>query len=301
MYKTCSHCSKLRQEGKLDLALHCNRCKGKGIIRKSEAYICNNCGGTLCLPLTGNSHKYPHGLIDAKISGGYESTYLTDMTTYEFSLCEKCLRVMFESFKIKPDVNDADGFSDYSYEKDLEWHKYVMWRDAGGQKEKFDKGICNKSEKCTNFAKWRFFFDGYLSIDTFCDECKEAEMDVYKDAIQPRDPVLLSELNNIPFYRSYEEIKTKSDLERIAFVYIDAMVKKYKSADNYIGLLYWKFLPQAIGEMLEGKKYEDGISLIFDSSSNLIVPAEKGNMLFAGGTLHWGKGLKQTPEMVEVK
>ena len=53
-----------------------------------------------------------HGMIDAHVSGGYESTpgnghgALDDCTTYTFSLCEFCCDWLFQQFKIKPTITD---------------------------------------------------------------------------------------------------------------------------------------------------------------------------------------------------
>jgi hypothetical protein len=75
---------------------------------KSEEYLCNLCGET-CL-LGHGEEKYPHGMIDACVGGGYESTpgngcgALDDLTSYTFSLCEFCLDYMFTQFKIPPRV-----------------------------------------------------------------------------------------------------------------------------------------------------------------------------------------------------
>lgn len=41
-----------------------------------------------------------YGLIEATVGGGYSSYALEDMCSYTFSLCEGCLKVMFDGFKI---------------------------------------------------------------------------------------------------------------------------------------------------------------------------------------------------------
>jgi hypothetical protein len=65
--------------------------------------FCNICG-TNCKSFHG-SH---YGLINARITGGYESTYLKDEKSYKFSLCEKCLVNLFKTFKTSVEVKDCD-------------------------------------------------------------------------------------------------------------------------------------------------------------------------------------------------
>lgn len=80
--------------------------------------ICNFCG--LSCDLYGSipeEIREPCGLIDAKVSGGYESTpgngfgALDDCTQYKFSLCEWCLDWLFQQFQIPPAVNGIGAFS----------------------------------------------------------------------------------------------------------------------------------------------------------------------------------------------
>lgn len=66
-----------------------------------EDIRCNKCGET-CVKFLGGSKDFKdfYGLIEAVVSGGYESTDLEDTVTYTFSLCEKCLKELFDTFKI---------------------------------------------------------------------------------------------------------------------------------------------------------------------------------------------------------
>lgn len=88
-------------------ACTCERCPVHA--PKPEA-ICNLCGLTCNLGDAG-----PHGLIDAAVSGGYESTpgngrgALDDMSTYRFNLCEFCLDWLFRAFRVSPIVQTYDG------------------------------------------------------------------------------------------------------------------------------------------------------------------------------------------------
>lgn len=58
--------------------------------------VCNQCKGP-CL-IEGDVYG-----LSATVSGGYNSTHLSDMVTYRFELCEKCLSKLFAGFKIPPD------------------------------------------------------------------------------------------------------------------------------------------------------------------------------------------------------
>ena len=61
--------------------------------------------------------RTPSGLIDAKVTGGYDSTpgngfgALDDCSQYKFSLCEWCLDWLFEQFIISPEEKGIGAFS----------------------------------------------------------------------------------------------------------------------------------------------------------------------------------------------
>jgi len=59
--------------------------------------ICNKCGES-CKGSIGNLN----GLIEAQVSGAYDSSHLGDGNVYEFSMCEKCLSELFKTFKHDP-------------------------------------------------------------------------------------------------------------------------------------------------------------------------------------------------------
>jgi hypothetical protein len=71
--------------------LHCNKC-GENMKRFST----DADGETFCVGY--------YGLVDAELSGGFYSDPLSDCTTYRFSLCEKCVMELFETFKVPPHV-----------------------------------------------------------------------------------------------------------------------------------------------------------------------------------------------------
>jgi hypothetical protein len=62
--------------------------------------ICNRCGGSCKCEMNFN------GLLETCVVGAYDSTHLVDMRKYVFSLCEKCLSELFDSFLIKPEFSE---------------------------------------------------------------------------------------------------------------------------------------------------------------------------------------------------
>lgn len=60
--------------------------------------VCNKCGGSCKSADEYDTNFY--GLIETYIEGGYNSISLEDGMSYTFSLCEKCLKELFENFKI---------------------------------------------------------------------------------------------------------------------------------------------------------------------------------------------------------
>ena len=72
--------------------------------------VCNKCGES-CVPKFLRKHYSKdnstkdkitdaHGLVEHTVYGHYRSENLDDMTCYTFSLCEQCLVLMFNTFKI---------------------------------------------------------------------------------------------------------------------------------------------------------------------------------------------------------
>ena len=70
---------------------------------------CNKCNGPTRTPY-GLQDKY--GLIDVKVISGYYSPVLPDCTKYEFSLCEKCIVELFDSFMTPPKTYNVSCFDD---------------------------------------------------------------------------------------------------------------------------------------------------------------------------------------------
>ena len=91
--------------------------KLKKIIKEellTEDILCNKCGNSCnVVSLPGvdalDINDY-YGLIEASVSGGYCSTGLEDGKVYTFSLCENCLKELFDGFKLKVQVEKNDSW-----------------------------------------------------------------------------------------------------------------------------------------------------------------------------------------------
>ncbi len=114
----------------------------------------------------------PMGLVEARVSGGFESEHLFDMTSYTFSMCEACLRELFDACKIGPKISGYGGSEGETYADDAEQYRSKKWRAAGGHLLKLEQGLCNELESCPNKAKWRYFVSHDMTNEAFCDEHK---------------------------------------------------------------------------------------------------------------------------------
>jgi hypothetical protein len=138
--------------------------------------LCNYCGESLMLSFSdGESSAY--GLVDAKVSGGYLSNHLCDLSIYRFSICEKCLRKLFGEFAIKPQVSEYNLGTEeeaFTYEQDLASRKYTDWvNNKAAQKAKLATGLCNATEECTGQPIWYHFLSGEFCGEVVCDEHKK--------------------------------------------------------------------------------------------------------------------------------
>lgn len=153
MYEPCPACAESRGSGDLDSAASCPRCKGTGMRRTRESWICNACGKSLCP----ESDGCPYGLVEAKVSGGFNSPALSDCTNYEFSICENCLRKIFDEFAIKPMISEYmvgvlggdDMPTDEKYEEEVAARKKANEENAASTAEFFklyEEGRCAERE-----------------------------------------------------------------------------------------------------------------------------------------------------------
>lgn len=75
-------------------------------VREIEDCLCNKCGESqLYASEDGFECKDIYGVV-CDFTGGYFSKYLADCTRYQFSLCEKCLKELFDTFKIPVQIDE---------------------------------------------------------------------------------------------------------------------------------------------------------------------------------------------------
>jgi hypothetical protein len=108
-------------------------------------YTCNLCGEPCALGTSRETYDgqlAQGGLLDAKVTGGYESTpgngsgALDDMTRYGFSLCEFCLDWLFQQFKIP--VKTDDYMTDDQFLPPAEQKPLPAWKSAAQRVEEDD-------------------------------------------------------------------------------------------------------------------------------------------------------------------
>lgn len=168
--------------------MDCHMCRGKGTIRDPASHVCNACGGSMLpefpewwLKRHGGAdgdgglveRRFPLGLVDAQVTGGYDSRHIFDLTTYEWSMCEGCLRTMFNGFKVPPYVADAirGSSKSYKYEDDRKYWEFRVWKDSGNGLAWAKRGGCNGSLRCSNATTHRRYTSGSISGDeSLCDE-----------------------------------------------------------------------------------------------------------------------------------
>lgn len=154
----------------------CNRCGNTRKVIDPREILCNLCGETMC-PLLGINEQIPHGLHQAKVTGGYDSYHLFDLTRYTFSFCEKCLRQLFVQCKIKPDLADMDVdnnvTSEEAWAQDQESYEYRVWRDEGGHHQAYLNKKCNFEKDCQNKAIYTQLISGEFTEGCCCEEHKE--------------------------------------------------------------------------------------------------------------------------------
>lgn len=180
----CKGCAEkhLDPDPDLDPDNVCFYCNGTGEVPDPKEQICNNCGDCLC-PEKGINWNVPYGLHNAKVQGSYESTHLVDYHIYTFSLCEKCLRTMFNEFKIKPKVmthNIRREYDDVPFEQDQTQYEYGLYLENGGHQADYLSGKCNQVKNCGKKAVYTICQGARkrLTNDSSCEEHKKDWQDV---------------------------------------------------------------------------------------------------------------------------
>jgi len=170
-YVECNHCGHWDDSQRRNNV--CEACNNTRTVIDPKEYICNRCAGPM-RPLGSHNEQYPHGLQEVAVSGGYDSYHLFDCTTYHFSLCEKCLRELFNQFKIPPAISDTlGGLTPTAWEEDQEAYEYRVWKDNGGHHQAYLDKKCNFVKDCPNTAIYTQRISGEFTENCTCEEHKE--------------------------------------------------------------------------------------------------------------------------------
>ena len=172
----CNRCGHWTDERRREEV--CEQCNNTRKTIDPSTILCSRCGECM-RPLGTMNEQYPHGLENAEVTGGYDSYHLFDMTTYKFSICEKCLRELFNQFKIKPTVTDIHhdiSTPEDPWTQDQTAYEYRVWKDEGGHHKAYMAKLCNASKDCPNRAVWTVLHSGDFSEDSACEEHKEKHL-----------------------------------------------------------------------------------------------------------------------------
>jgi hypothetical protein len=186
-YVECQGCNwRIEQQPDFDWSKNpCRDCNNTRQVIDPKDILCNMCGGTMC-PLGTMNEQRPNGLYNSKVSGGYESYHLLDMTSYIFSLCEECLRKLFIQCKIPPKVIEygidqnldgslcIDDRNEQSWEDDQKYYEFRVWKDNGGHHQAYLDRKCNAVKNCPNKAKYTLLHDyTKFTEEALCEEHKD--------------------------------------------------------------------------------------------------------------------------------
>lgn len=173
-YVDCQHCQGWTDTQRRKIV--CNLCNNTRRAIDPKDILCNLCGGNMC-PLGTHNEQYPHGLYNAKVTGGYDSYHLLDMNDYTFNFCEKCLRQLFVQCKIKPVVsNDGSEYVISTLEErwdlDQQSYEYRVWTDDGGYHQAYLNRKCNVEKDCPNDAAYTYLYNEEFTEACCCEEHK---------------------------------------------------------------------------------------------------------------------------------
>lgn len=172
-YVDCQRCGHWQDDYRREHC--CDACNNTLKVIDPREKLCNLCGGCVC-PIGTMNEQYPHGLYEAKVTGGYDSYHLFDMTQYTFSFCEECLRKLFTQCKIKPAIADIDfsgGSREEEWERDQEAYEYRVWKDAGHHHQAYLDKKCNFKKDCPNRAIYTQLISGEFTEGCCCEDHKE--------------------------------------------------------------------------------------------------------------------------------
>lgn len=282
-------------------------------MRSYDSYACNLCGGSLKLdyadlqmPPRESEYQDIGGLIEQSVVGGYESTHLLDLQEYVFSICEPCLRKLFDRMVIAPHTRDLHSdWEDYEsdwedYEEDrarMAWCRFTWDRGENGQRAVGARGMCNMELPCPNTGAWRVYHDDHLTGDVACDVHKDRFARSLGHHTAVPFAALAGHSDKIAAWMRHVVLGEDGAELRVIDVHAgpDGWVKKVR--DHRI--CYWFFLPELLKEWAEALGTvlpEDSFEAIADASLKhysavwlpeipVPVPNHVASDLLAGGML----------------
>ena len=182
-YISCTECDDWdfdkRQE---DVCRYCNNAQ---LRLNPILLLCNLCGGPMCPEPQPNRNEYvvPRGLYRSVICGAYDSPHLSDNISYEFNLCELCLRKLFAQCIIPPKMG---GYGYSTYQEDQQDYEYAMSLKNGKHHQAYLDGKCNQIISCPNDAIYTIMYPkGEFTEQATCEDHKhrhyyEGEIDLVK-------------------------------------------------------------------------------------------------------------------------
>lgn len=236
--EACTDCAEDRAAGDFEGASMCRKCEGKGFHRGFGTYFCNQCKACLrAFPDMESSEQ--EGLVEAHVVGGYMSKHLFDMSCYTFSLCEKCLRTLFNGFATPPTVtsNLPSNRAVFDYADDLAAYYRKQWQATPEVEERFKARICNYDADCTEPGEAIIFYSGEMSDKVRCHKHIEDRLTVNAVRVPVR---YLQDFKGLPYQ---EASYSREDLYGMANGYLVGLGLKGKKA------LVFKYLPTCVRDL----------------------------------------------------
>ena len=185
-YVPCLQCAYRIEQADYDPHTElCKTCNNTRTTIDPKEILCNMCGNSMCLIQDSPDNQMPYGLHNEEVRGHYSSDHLNDTTIYTFSLCELCLRNMFNQFKIPPTMGSYMRMPVSTWEEDQEYYEGKIWRQSGGQHTAYMEGKCNAVKNCGQTALYTIYLDSEFTEYCACEEHKNAWEHCSKPSLVP--------------------------------------------------------------------------------------------------------------------
>lgn len=290
-FEPCPECAEARAGGDHEAAVTCRGCEGKGLRRVPSSYVCNACGGTMLPERGGPNEERPHGLVETTVTGAYESFHLFDQSAYEFSLCEPCLRGLFDSFAIPPRLYDSNVRGDQSpaaltYAEETIRYQDRLWVRDGGARERLLAGGCTATRRCGERATVRRYSSDQITDDAYCEAHRASDMTMGGWFV----PV--DEVREVVHVRGE---RTTAELRIAAEAWLRSILGRSPEP------LYWRWVPGVLGDLLgldlglDVEAAEHPSTVYVPEGQRIpvwVLPSEGRRESLLGGRIFVGAGMK---------